>query len=212
MLKLITGKLTAERGHIKLNPQTKIGYFAQELENLDEGKMILDSMLDLPNMTQLEGRTILGSFLFSREAVFKKISTLSMGEKCRVAFLHLYFSSANLLVLDEPTNFFDVDTKEIIEDVLQEYPGALVIVSHDQYLIKKTANRIIELGDGGMIDYKGDYVAFVEHKDNPVKGNDVRELELKLTQLMSIEAESDEEQEQILAEIKRIRQLLSDRQ
>ncbi|WP_164670869.1 ribosomal protection-like ABC-F family protein [Virgibacillus doumboii] len=208
LLKLISGKLTPDKGKIKLNPQTRIGYFAQELENLDEGKTILESMLELPNMTQSEARTILGCFLFSREAVFKKISSLSMGEKCRVAFLHLYFSNANLLVLDEPTNFFDIDTKEIIEGVLQEYPGALVIVSHDRYLIKKTANRIIELGDRDVVDYEGDYQSFLEHKNNPGKENDIRELELMLTRLMSTEAETDEEQERILAEIKRIRQLL----
>lgn len=213
LLKLIAGKLTPESGDIKLNPQTSIGYFAQELENLDEHSTILDSILELPGMTQSEARTILGCFLFPQETVFKQISSLSMGEKCRVAFILLYFSSANLLVLDEPTNFLDVDTKEVIEDVLQAYPGALIIVSHDRYLIQKTANRVLELGNGQVLDYEGNYGQFMEHKKrkanyNPDTENDVQELELRLTQLMSMETTIDEEQQSILNEIGIIQQKL----
>lgn len=216
LLKLITGDLTAKKGGIRLNPQTKIGYFAQELENLDEQKTILNSMLELPGMTQSDARTILGCFLFSRESVFKQISTLSMGEKCRIAFLNLYFSNANLLVLDEPTNFLDVDTKEVIEDVLQAYPGALVIVSHDRYLIKKTSNRIIELGGQGVNDYVGTYDEFLEHKNSATESdlsndNEIRELKLKLTQLMSMEAEDEQEKEEILYEIKKVQKMLHDK-
>lgn len=90
-------------------------------------------------MTQTVARTILGCFLFSRDDVFKRIRDLSMGEKCRVAFLKLYFSGANLLVMDEPANYFDVETKEKVEQALQGFTGAFVVVSHDRYLIRKLA-------------------------------------------------------------------------
>ncbi|MEN1968494.1 ABC-F type ribosomal protection protein [Lentibacillus sp. N15] len=213
LLKLMVGKLQPTKGAVNYNPQTKIGYFAQELENLDLNKTILDSMLELPEMTQSEARTILGCFLFSRETVFKPINNLSMGEKCRVAFLHLYFSNANLLVLDEPTNFLDVDTKEIIEDVLVSYPGAIILVSHDRYLVKKVANRFIELGKGDMIDYHGEYDSFVEHKEmqgqDHLKQNDIRELELQLTRLMAMDTVDNEvDQGRVLETIKQLKQKL----
>ncbi|WP_188456019.1 ribosomal protection-like ABC-F family protein [Virgibacillus oceani] len=214
LLKLLVGKLHPTIGEIRLNPQTKIGYFAQELENLNLDQTILDSMLELPDMTQSEARTILGCFLFSKEAVYKRIKDLSMGEKCRVAFLHLYYSDANLLVLDEPTNFLDVDTKEIIEDVLVSYPGALILVSHDRYLVKQVANRLIELGGEDIVEYQGDYDSFVEHKDtrkqDTTKQNKIRELELKLTQLMTLDKAADEGgRADILKEIKATQQKLS---
>lgn len=215
LLKLMVGKLQPTEGEVKQNPQTNIGYFAQELENLDLEKTILNSMLDLPGMTQSEARTILGCFLFSRETVFKQINDLSMGEKCRVAFLHLYFSNANLLVLDEPTNFLDVETKEIIEDALVAYPGAIILVSHDRYLVKKVANRFIELGSGGVVDYHGDYDSFLDHKEikeqDLRKQNHIRELELQLTQLMTMDATDDEaDQMAALKEIKQLKQRLQE--
>ncbi len=119
LLRLLTGQLEPQIGKITTNPQLNIGYFSQELEQLPEDQTLLDSRLALPTMTQTEARTVLGCFLFAKEDVFKRIGTLSMGEKCRVALLRLYFSGANLLVLDEPTNYFDIETREIVEDSLR---------------------------------------------------------------------------------------------
>ncbi|ASK61451.1 ABC transporter ATP-binding protein [Virgibacillus phasianinus] len=212
LLKLITGTLTPDAGEIRLNPQTRIGYFAQELDNLDDNKTLLDSMLELPDMTQTEARTILGCFLFTREDVFKQIKNLSMGEKCRVAFLNLYYSKANLLVLDEPTNFLDVATKEVIEEVLQGYPGALLVVSHDRFFVQKIANRIIQLGMDQWVDYQGSYDEFIEDssKEKTVNEADIQELELRLTQLMVTEDVEDEsEQRMILEEIRAIKERLA---
>lgn len=212
LLKLITGKLMPNEGVVRLNPQTKIGYFAQELDNLDENKTLLDSMLELPDMTQTEARTILGCFLFSRDDVFKQIKNLSMGEKCRVAFLNLYYSNANLLVLDEPTNFLDVATKEVIEEVLQGYPGALIVVSHDRFFVRKIANRILQLG-GKWVDYQGAYEEFKEDftKEKSVHDTAIQELELRLTQLMvSEDVEGETEQARVMEEIREIKQKLAD--
>lgn len=112
LLKLMIGELEPSQGKVTRHPQLKIGYFSQELEGLPENQTLLDSLLTLPSMTQSAARTILGCFLFSRDDVFKHIGDLSMGEKCRVAFLRLYFGGANLLVLDEPTNYLDIDTRK----------------------------------------------------------------------------------------------------
>ncbi|ASN07214.1 ribosomal protection-like ABC-F family protein [Virgibacillus necropolis] len=213
LLKLITGNLVPDKGEVRLNPQTKIGYFAQELDNLDENKTLLDSMLELPDMTQTEARTILGCFLFSRDDVFKKIKNLSMGEKCRVAFLNLYYSNANLLVLDEPANFLDVATKEVIEEVLWGYPGALIVVSHDRFFVGEIAKRVIQLGDNQWVDYQGSYEEFIEDFSKGKSNNetDVKELELRLTQLMvKEEVKSEDEQSKILEEIREIKQKLAD--
>ncbi|MDO7907409.1 ABC-F type ribosomal protection protein [Paenibacillus sp. JX-17] len=149
LLKLITGRLEPTGGGVRLHPQLKIGYFSQLLEDLPLYLTLLDSLLLLPSMTQTEARTILGCFLFTREDVYRTIGDLSMGEKCRAAFIHLYFGGSNLLVLDEPTNYLDIDTRQVMEDVLQSYDGAVVLVSHDRMLVRRTANRLLDLSAGG---------------------------------------------------------------
>ncbi|MEK4074187.1 ABC-F type ribosomal protection protein [Paenibacillus sp. FSL M7-0656] len=149
LLKLMIGELEPSQGKVTRHPQLQIGYFSQELEGLPENLTLLDSLLTLPSMTQSAARTILGCFLFSRDDVFKRIGDLSMGEKCRVAFLRLYFGGANLLVLDEPTNYLDIDTQEVMENVLKQASGALVLVSHDRMLTKSLANRLCDLEAGG---------------------------------------------------------------
>ncbi|WP_340019847.1 ABC-F type ribosomal protection protein [Paenibacillus sp. FSL H3-0457] len=151
LLKLMIGELEPSQGKVTRHPQLKIGYFSQELEGLPENQTLLDSLLTLPSMTQSAARTILGCFLFSRDDVFKRIGDLSMGEKCRVAFLRLYFGGANLLVLDEPTNYLDIDTQEVMENVLKQASGALVLVSHDRMLTKSLANRLCDLEAGGTV-------------------------------------------------------------
>lgn len=151
LLKLMIGELEPDQGVVRRHPQLKIGYFSQELEGLPENQTLLDSLLSLPSMTQSAARTILGCFLFTREDVFKRIGNLSMGEKCRVAFLRLYFGGANLLVLDEPTNYLDIDTQEVMENVLKQASGALVLVSHDRMLTKMLANRLLDLEPGGKV-------------------------------------------------------------
>ncbi|GGH85063.1 ATPase subunit of ABC transporter with duplicated ATPase domains [Pullulanibacillus pueri] len=219
LLKLLINELKPSQGTIYRHPQLKIGYFSQELNNLHEDETLLDSLLVMPEMTQSEARTILGSFLFPQDDVFKKIKHLSMGEKCRIAFLKLYFSDANLLVLDEPTNFLDVATREVIEYALEAYPGALVVVSHDRYLVQKVANRIVHLKDQQIEDFHGnlqEYEQFLQKghltNDEQRKENERQQLNLQLTQLMSENQEgaSVEEQELLLQKIKETKQRIAD--
>ncbi|RAL26280.1 ribosomal protection-like ABC-F family protein [Thermoflavimicrobium daqui] len=195
-LKLLVGKLSPQSGTVIHHPTLKIGYFAQELENLNEDQTILDHLLDLPMMTQREARQILASFLFRRDEIYQKVGNLSMGERCRVAFVRLYFSDANLLVLDEPTNYLDISAREWIEEALQHYPGALVIVSHDNYLLRKVSNRVLALQDGKVEFYPDSYEryqAFLTERStqpsNPEVDQQIRLLRLKLAQLITSEAD-----------------------
>ncbi|MGG1650179.1 ribosomal protection-like ABC-F family protein [Paenibacillus sp. NRS-1780] len=212
LLRLLTGQLEPYKGKITANPQLKIGYFSQELEQLPENQTLLDSLLALPTMTQTEARTVLGCFLFAREDVFKRIGTLSMGEKCRVAFLRLYFSGANLLVLDEPTNYFDIETREIVEESLRSYDGALVLVSHDRELVRRTATRLLDMQSGGTYEiYEGTADEKQEEQRNRQREPEDQEqreerlrLQLRLTELMGTAGPNDENQE-LLSEIRRIR-------
>ncbi|MBU5355660.1 ABC-F type ribosomal protection protein [Paenibacillus barcinonensis] len=226
LLKLMIGELQPVQGRVTRHPQLSIGYFSQELEGLPEHMTLLDSLLVLPSMTQSAARTILGCFLFSREDVFKRIGDLSMGEKCRVAFLRLYFGGANLLVLDEPTNYLDIDTQEVMENVLKEASGALVLVSHDRMLVRTLVNRLCDLKpDGTASLFEGgvaDWEQTVRLRDSALDTRDSDDerlrLELRLSELLSpvsaagaeqlITAEDEERRESEAAEIRMIQQRL----
>ncbi|WP_310831713.1 ribosomal protection-like ABC-F family protein [Paenibacillus pedocola] len=215
LLKLIAGMTQPAGGYVRVHPCTKIGYFAQELDHLKPDSTILDSLLELPGMTQTEARTILGCFLFPREDVFKIIGDLSLGEKCRVAFLRLYFGKANLLVLDEPTNYLDIDTRERVEEALAAYPGGLVIVSHDRYLHTKVANRLLLLGRGQKPQFfPGTFAEYTSRErsrtlspEEQSREGELRLLEMRLAGLMRSEpAETEHENRELLREILSLRQ------
>ncbi|MGV2805495.1 ABC transporter ATP-binding protein, partial [Clostridium perfringens] len=154
-------------------------------------------------------------FLFRRDDVFKKMGQLSMGEKCRTAFLKLYFSGAHLLVLDEPSNYLDVDTREVIEQVLVSFPGAIALVSHDRYLVRKIANRLLTLKPGGTpVWFEGSVDEEEEQasrtgviRGNTEKDNRRMELEYRIQELLGLSAEDFEAGDEAswLAEIRELR-------
>jgi ATP-binding cassette subfamily F protein 3 len=109
-------------------------------------------------------RSLLGSFCFSNDAVFKEVGQLSGGEKARLALALMLVKPCNLLVLDEPTNHLDIPAKQMLEDALREYEGAALVVSHDRYFISRVANRIVELRDGELVLYRGDYAYYRDKK------------------------------------------------
>ncbi|AKG33605.1 ribosomal protection-like ABC-F family protein [Paenibacillus durus] len=219
LLKLLAGIYAPTGGTVALHPQTTVGYFAQELEQLDLSSTILDSLLQLPEMTVTEARTILGCFLFTRDDAFKLIGSLSLGEKCRVAFLRLYFGRANLLVLDEPTNYLDIDTREVIEEALKSYPGALLLVTHDRYLLSNIVNRLVVLERGRFPrQFPGTHAEYLskdrEHtmtERERAAEDELGVLKLRLTQLIQVETpESDDENMALLEEIKRLRRRIGE--
>jgi ATP-binding cassette subfamily F protein 3 len=110
-------------------------------------------------------RSLLGSFCFSNESVFKEAGKLSGGEKARLALALMLLKPCNLLVLDEPTNHLDIPAKQMLEDALIEYEGAALLVSHDRYFIGRVANKIVELRDGELVLYRGDYAYYLEKKE-----------------------------------------------
>ena len=130
LLKLIFGLLIADKGDIKIGNKTDIGYYAQELELLDNTKTILENLKNT-NYSQKQLRSILARFLFFGNDVSKNVEILSPGEKSRVALAKLSMSGANLLLLDEPTNHLDPETQSLIADVFRDYQGTMVVVSHN---------------------------------------------------------------------------------
>ncbi|GIP28008.1 ABC transporter ATP-binding protein [Paenibacillus sp. J23TS9] len=216
LLRLVLGELEPTEGRVWMHPGVSTGYFSQELEGLREDETLLDSLLRLPEMTETHARTILGCFLFSREDVFKRIGDLSMGEKCRAAFVQLYFSGANLLVLDEPTNYLDISTREVVEEALAAYPGALLVVSHDRMLVRKLANRLLTLAPEkkepelfeGTVEEEEERL--IRHrgglKEDTEKENRRLALEWEITRLLGVE-EPEGSQERIL-EIRELRKEL----
>lgn len=165
LLKAITKQLEILSGTINYGSNVTIGYYDQQQANLTSNKTVLHELWDeYPLRQEKEIRTILGNFLFSGDDVLKIVTSLSGGEKARLALAKLMMQKANLLILDEPTNHLDLDSKEILENALIDYPGTILFVSHDRYFINRLATRVIELSTDGLESYLGDYDYYVNKK------------------------------------------------
>jgi ATP-binding cassette subfamily F protein 3 len=168
LLRLIMGTETADEGIARLGEHNVIaGYFEQnQAEALDLSKTVIDTIFEaVPDWTQTQVRSLLGSFCFSNESVFKEAGKLSGGEKARLALALMLLQPCNLLVLDEPTNHLDIPAKQMLEDALIDYEGAALLVSHDRYFISRVANTIVELRDGELVRYRGDYAYYLQKKE-----------------------------------------------
>ncbi len=165
LLKLLAGELEPTAGRRRVPGAVKIAYFAQhQLEQLNPSLSVIEELMSVSgDASQTQLRTLLGSFLFSGDDVFKKVSVLSGGERSRLALAKLLFSGANLLLLDEPTNHLDIPSRIALEEALKAWPGEVCLVTHDRRLINAVANRIWEVKPGGEVTvYPGnldDYVA-----------------------------------------------------
>ena len=167
LLRLIMGVETPEEGSARLGEHNVIAsYFEQnQAEALDLNKTVIETMFEaVPDWTQTQVRSLLGSFCLSNDSVFKDVGKLSGGEKARLALALMLLSPCNLLVLDEPTNHLDIPAKQMLEDALCAYEGAALLVSHDRYFISRVANRIVEIRDGELVVYRGNYAYYQEKK------------------------------------------------
>jgi ATP-binding cassette subfamily F protein 3 len=165
LLKTIIKKLPALGGTILYGTNLAIGYYDQEQAELTSNKRVLNELWDdYPLKSEKEIRTVLGNFLFSGDDVLKIVSTLSGGEKARLALAKLMLEKANVLILDEPTNHLDLDSKEVLENALVDYPGTILFVSHDRYFINRIATKVLELSRHGSIEFLGDYDYYLEKK------------------------------------------------
>ncbi|MBQ7521417.1 MAG: ABC-F family ATP-binding cassette domain-containing protein [Clostridia bacterium] len=163
LFKILLNKIHADSGRIEYGVNVDTGYFDQVQENLNLENNALNEVWDMfPFMTQTEVRTALGSFLFKGDDVFKPLSSLSGGERARIALLKLMLEGDNFLLLDEPTNHLDTQSREELESTLQNYNGTLLIISHDRYFINKLADRILYLDQNGITEYVGDYQYYLE--------------------------------------------------
>lgn len=165
LLKTIIDKLSPIAGDFQHGSNVFIGYYDQEQAELSSNKRVLNELWDeYPLKPEKDIRTVLGNFLFSGDDVLKNVSTLSGGEKARLALAKLMMQKANFLILDEPTNHLDLDSKEILENALIDYPGTILFVSHDRYFINRITTKVIELSKNGATEYLGDYDYFIEKK------------------------------------------------
>ena len=165
LLRLITGTERPLDGTVRLGEHNVIAaYFEQnQAEALDLDTTVLATVREeVPEWKDEEVRGLLGKFLFGGDTVFKRVGTLSGGEKARLALAKMLLKSANLLILDEPTNHLDIPAKETIEEALQAYEGAVIVVSHDRYFISQVANKIVEIKDGQLRVFAGNYQYYLE--------------------------------------------------
>ena len=171
LLRIMMEELSPADGYLKIGHNVKFGYYDQGQLLLNDASTVMDEVHDSYRLYKdNEIRGILGRFLFQNDQVFLQVGSLSGGEKARLALLKLMMSGANVLVLDEPTNHLDIDSKEIFEDALLEYPGTVIVVSHDRYFLNKIPTRILELERGGLTEYLGAYDYYVEKKSSIASG------------------------------------------
>lgn len=168
--KILLDKIKSDSGIKVLGKNVFVGYYDQEQSDLHDEKTIIDEVWDdFPELTTTEIRNALAAFLFTGDDVFKIISTLSGGEKCRINLLKLMLSKNNFLLLDEPTNHLDIVSREALEDALLSYDGTVLVISHDRYFLNKVVSKILELKENGISEYLGNYSYYIEKKNNPTR-------------------------------------------
>ncbi len=166
LLKTIAGIITPLGGNFEFGYNVSLGYFDQQLEFRNPENTVYEEFIsEFPDLTTTKARTILGSFLFTGEDVEKKIKMLSGGEKARLKLCEIFKKEPNLLLLDEPTNHMDIVGKESLEQILKEYEGTLIFVSHDRYFVEKIADKILEFKKGKVTFFDGTYDEYQEYKE-----------------------------------------------
>ncbi len=195
-IKTVMGTLEPLEGKLRFHKEYQIGYFDQNLAYFNPDLTVIETIHGrYPTKTMLEVRTLLAQFLFEGEDVFKTVSVISGGEKVRLVLCLLMLEKPDFLILDEPTNHLDIDTKNIVEDVFDDYEGPIIFISHDRYFINKVANRIMDFSSTGVTVHDGnyeDYKVWIQAKNQEAKlkvdttpsarskAGDVRKLETKL--------------------------------
>ena len=181
-------KILNKNNGIAISPAIKIGYFSQNLDVLDVNKTILENVSSTSIQNETLMRTVLARLRFFRDDVYKKVDVLSGGERVKVAFAKLFVSDINTLLLDEPTNFLDIEAMEALEELLRDYGGTILLVSHDRRFITTIANRIftienqkINVFNGTYEAYKGRYEDQVQHAED----EELLVLQTKITEALS---------------------------
>jgi ATP-binding cassette subfamily F protein 3 len=203
-MRLAIGELSPQRGRVRPGHNVTLAYQDQQLARLDDSKTVLREAMDATGFDAPEARDLLGAFLFSGEDVFKKVRSLSGGERNRLSLAEIVVSGANLLLLDEPTNNLDIPAREALEDALLEYRGTMFFISHDRYFLRKLATRVVDLEGRKLRNYLGGYDYYRSHRrlDEGSKGGKGRqrrrvrpgqskEQSVLATRLVAVEGEID---------------------
>jgi ATP-binding cassette subfamily F protein 3 len=165
LLKMATGQESPDEGLCRMGHNVRIGYYQQDLAGLDRSRTILEEVWTArPKMLEPDLRSYLARFLFEGDEVDRPVGSLSGGEQSRVALAGLMLREANLLLLDEPTNHLDIAARDALEDVLSEYDGTVLLVSHDRYFLDRTVDRILHLESGRLQEYLGNYHSYREKR------------------------------------------------
>ena len=173
LLRILVGELPPDTGTVLYGSNVDVGYYDQPQAGLHEHKSVMDEVWDdFPRMQPDEVRSVLALFLFTGDDVFQPISTLSGGERGRVALTKLMLRRDNLLLLDEPTNHLDMDSREVLEGALDDFTGTLLTVSHDRYFINRVATRVVEMTADGVREYLGNYDDYLEKKRREAAGEE----------------------------------------
>jgi len=167
LLKILAGVVPIQGGRFELGSNVVTGYFAQNrLENLHAGATVFENVMELRTnenqLTEQQGRAILGAFLFRKDDVHKKVSVLSGGEKSRLALARLLVKPPNLLLMDEPTTHLDIASIDALVGALQEYDGTFIFISHDVYFIRALAKTVLHVHSGRLTPYAGNYDYYLE--------------------------------------------------
>ncbi len=209
LLKTIMKQLPAANGKIQYGTNVQFGYYDQEQAALTGNKTVLKELWDeWPLMNERDVRTVLGRFLFTGDDVQKTVSTLSGGEKARLALAKLMLLKSNTLVLDEPTNHLDLDSKEVLENALLDFPGTIVFVSHDRYFINRIATKVIELASDGSTLYLGDYDYYLEKKEEleeiAMENAVTEEVVISKTNTSTIDKEAKKKERQLRRQVEEL--------
>jgi ATPase subunit of ABC transporter with duplicated ATPase domains len=164
LLKILLGEETADLGEALLGASVKTGYLPQQIDFPDEGATVLESFRDGITISEGNAREYLAKYLFFGESVFKKVKSLSGGEKSRLKLGKLLFEDVNLLILDEPTNHLDIDSIETLEETLLDFQGTILFISHDRYFINKLCSYIVSLENRALVKYHGNYEYYRDKK------------------------------------------------
>jgi ATP-binding cassette, subfamily F, member 3 len=195
LLKTMLGQLEALQGWSKLGAQVKIGYFAQAHEKLTPTNTIMEELLSVRNFPISQARDYLANFLFTGDDVFRQVSTLSGGERGRLALAKLALDGANFLLLDEPTNHLDIDSQEILQGMISNFDGTVLLVSHDRYLINALATQIWAIAPGSLEAFEMPYQEYLTVRDKRAAAakEAAREKELAKTKLAAKAASTDKD-------------------
>ena len=195
LLKILLGKIQSNSGHVRKGQNVRFGYYDQEQQFPNINRTVIDEMTTTyRKYSEGEMRNILAAYLFTGDMVFREISALSGGEKAKLALVKMMLSESNTLLLDEPTNHLDIPSREAVENALIDYPGTLIVVSHDRYFLNKVPTRIVELTPEGLLSFPGKYDYYIEKKNEFQSGKQY------LKSLAAQASSANEENEPIISE------------